>query len=413
MSENVAKLRVCILVNASLGTDAEVAPARNRTLKLNSFDLATCGLKTIIWVLCSNARGNHMAIWIYIPVLQEVDRRGGVRVALTVETPDLRNVLQWDTATDQHLCSRQIHPGELLCDRMFHLQSWIQLEKVELVLVCIVQVLHCSCPDVANVLCEALGSTFHLQESVLWHHYRRSFLKYLLEASLGRAISTIQCHSISMLISDDLHLNVPSTLAKLHHEDRRSWNFILHLDEAALQVFLLLHHSDPFSSSTFGGFDHHGESNAFDCFLGLLHRTHCAFPKNVLWNGTIRAQIGFKTFSTPRNGWNASRLCQDVGRNLVTQHRHHGRGGANEGDAKWFQTIRKFGILRSMSPARPYSIHALRLGNIHNEVNIGIVVDVFSSRDFNVGICQSNEFGICLQILGSGHDDEFKHIVRA
>lgn len=85
-----------------------------------------------------------MAIWIYIPVLQEVDRRGGVRVALTVETPDLRNVLQWDTATDQHLCSRQIHPGELLCDRMFHLQSWIQLEKVELVLVCIVQVLHCS-----------------------------------------------------------------------------------------------------------------------------------------------------------------------------------------------------------------------------------------------------------------------------
>lgn len=38
MSENVAKLRVCILVNASLGTDAEVAPARNRTLKLNSFD---------------------------------------------------------------------------------------------------------------------------------------------------------------------------------------------------------------------------------------------------------------------------------------------------------------------------------------------------------------------------------------
>jgi hypothetical protein len=42
-----------------------------------------------------------------------------------------------------------------------------------------------------------------------------------------------QCHSISMLISDDLHLNVPSTLAKLHHEDRRSWNFILHLDEAS------------------------------------------------------------------------------------------------------------------------------------------------------------------------------------
>ena len=202
--------------------------------------------------------------------------------------------------------------------------------------------------------------------------------------------SKTQCHSISMLISDDLHLNVPSTLAELHHEDRRAWNFILNLDEAsvqsvqsasknpsqdlpppskiiedswppgnlssetwnrvqyltvfctvrqyrsmllesqlfsvrqaaALQIFLLLHHSDPFSSSTsaadtfsspypngigqvmysnlrvdttpkaklnwlefpcaFGGFDHHRESNAFDCFLGLLHCTHSAFPKNVL-----------------------------------------------------------------------------------------------------------------------------------
>ena len=53
-----------------------------------------------------------------------------------------------------------------------------------------------------------------------------------------------QCHCISMFISHDLHLNVPSTLAKLHHEDRRAWNFILHLDEASvLQVLQVLHMS--------------------------------------------------------------------------------------------------------------------------------------------------------------------------
>lgn len=44
-----------------------------------------------------------------------------------------------------------------------------------------------------------------------------------------------QCHSIAVLIPDDLHLDVPRTLAQLHHEDRRAGHFILHLDEASGQ----------------------------------------------------------------------------------------------------------------------------------------------------------------------------------
>ena len=38
MSKDVAKLGVCVLVNATLGTDAEVTPACHRTLKLDTFD---------------------------------------------------------------------------------------------------------------------------------------------------------------------------------------------------------------------------------------------------------------------------------------------------------------------------------------------------------------------------------------
>lgn len=38
MGENVAKLRVGILMNAPLCANAEVAPARDRTLKLDTFD---------------------------------------------------------------------------------------------------------------------------------------------------------------------------------------------------------------------------------------------------------------------------------------------------------------------------------------------------------------------------------------
>ena len=85
-----------------------------------------------------------MAIWINISILQEIDRRGRVRVTFAIEAPDLCDVFQGDTAANEHLRSRQIDPGELLCDWMFDLQSWIQLEKIEFVLVGVVQVLHSS-----------------------------------------------------------------------------------------------------------------------------------------------------------------------------------------------------------------------------------------------------------------------------
>ena len=71
-----------------------------------------------------------------------------------------------------------------------------------------------------------------------------------------------------------------------------------------------------------------GWSNKMHCMK--LHETSWNMMRHyetmnhsefLLWNGAIRAQIGFKTFSTPRDGWNASRLRQDVGLSIPNWNR--------------------------------------------------------------------------------------------
>lgn len=49
-------------------------------------------------------------------------------------------------------------------------------------------------------------------------------------------------------------------------------------------------------------------------------------------------------------------------------------------------------------------IHAL--GNIHNQLDIGIVVVVCASGNLDVVVCHSNVICVGLQIFGSGHDSE-------
>ncbi len=49
-------------------------------------------------------------------------------------------------------------------------------------------------------------------------------------------------------------------------------------------------------------------------------------------------------------------------------------------------------------------IHAL--SNIDNELDVCVVVIVCAARDFDIVVGHANVVGICLQILGGGHDGE-------
>ena len=52
-------------------------------------------------------------------------------------------------------------------------------------------------------------------------------------------------------------------------------------------------------------------------------------------------------------------------------------------------------------------MNACTLGNIDNKVDIGVIVVVGSTWNFNISISHPDVFGVNSQILGRGHDGEF------
>mmetsp|Transcript_48480 Transcript_48480/g.113585 ORF Transcript_48480/g.113585 Transcript_48480/m.113585 type:complete len:411 (-) Transcript_48480:359-1591(-) len=354
-----------------------------------------------------------MPVRVDVQVFQEADGRRFVRVALAIEASDLGNLFQGNAAAHKHLRGWQVDTCQLLCHWMFDLKPRVQFEKVELVLFGIVEVFHGSSTNVPNILREPLGRPLHLQECFSGNDDRWPFLEDLLEAPLRRAVAAVQGNCIPVLVSHNLNFNVSSSLAKLHHKDGRSRHLVLNLEEAALEILLFLHHSDAFAPSSLRSLDHHRKPNMLHRLLRLLNRGDGSLVEDLLGNGAIRAKVGLQAVTTPRNRWDTRRLCQNIGCDFVPEHRHDRRGGSYKSDSQLLQLHRQFGILRCMTPARPNGIYTLRLGDLHDQIHIGIVVDVLSSRNFDIGICQPNELGICLQILWSCHDNKLEGIVQA
>jgi len=57
-------------------------------------------------------------------------------------------------------------------------------------------------------------------------------------------------------------------------------------------------------------------------------------------------------------------------------------------------------------PACPNCVDIHALGNIHDQLYVGVVVVVGAAGDFDVVVCHSDIVCVGLQIFGSGHDGE-------
>jgi hypothetical protein len=51
-------------------------------------------------------------------------------------------------------------------------------------------------------------------------------------------------------------------------------------------------------------------------------------------------------------------------------------------------------------------VNACTLSDVDNKVDIGVIVVVGSTGNFNISVGHSNVFGVNSQILGRGHDGE-------
>jgi len=68
------------------------------------------------------------------------------------------------------------------------------------------------------------------------------------------------------------------------------------------------------------------------------------------------------------------------------------RSPTDENDAILVQQFRQFWILRRMTPSGPDGLHLGSLGNVQDQLNIGVVVVVRSARHWHILIGQPDIF---------------------
>mmetsp|Transcript_4093 Transcript_4093/g.8427 ORF Transcript_4093/g.8427 Transcript_4093/m.8427 type:complete len:283 (+) Transcript_4093:5304-6152(+) len=215
-----------------------------------------------------------------------------------------------------------------------------------------------------------------------------------------------------MLITNDLNFQVTSILAELHNENGATNHFVLNLNEGVAEIGFVVNKTDTFTTTSFRRLDHETffVSNTLGGFNGFFHRAAGSLFKNILWNGTFRCQVGLQgtivratKTATPRNGRHLGGLGQNVGGNLVSQHTHDGRRGANKLDTHHGQRFGEFGLLRRVTPSWPDGVCTDFLGDFGNEFDIGIVIRVLSGRHFDKGIGQADKLGVGLNVFGTCH----------
>merc|ERR1719201_1930894 len=105
---------------------------------------------------------------------------------------------------------------------MLDLKPGVELEKAEVARLRHEQKLHGPSTAIAHIPGQIHRRHLHLAKDLLRANDRRGFLEDLLEPPLRRTVTPAQRHTVAVLITDQLHLEMASRSAELHHEDRRT-----------------------------------------------------------------------------------------------------------------------------------------------------------------------------------------------
>ena len=298
---------------------------------------------------------------------------------------------------------------------MLDLKTGVQFKEEKIIGVSVVQVLDGTGSDVTNRRGQTLGSTLHFFECFGLDDGRRTFLENLLESTLGGTVTTVQGNSISVFISNNLDFNVTGVFTKLHDKNRGSDNFVSDLDVGILEVIFIVDETDTFTTTSFGGLDHDTVfvTNASCSFNSFFDGTGSSLREGFVWDSSLfvefglqRTIIGSTEGSTPWNRRDLGSLGENVRSDLVTKNTHNRGRGANEFDSIRIQSSRKIRVFTGMTPTGPHSVATLLDSQFRDEFNVGVVVSVNTSRNFNIGVGQSDEFSIGVDVLRRGHGNE-------
>ena len=111
----------------------------------------------------------------------------------------------------------KVDTGDLLGDRVLHLEARIDLQEVEVALA--EDELDCAGIHVAGGLHRPDRRVPHPAADLRRHGRRRGLLHDLLVPALDRALALAQVHDAAVLVGDHLDLDVPGLLHVLLHVD--------------------------------------------------------------------------------------------------------------------------------------------------------------------------------------------------
>ena len=207
--------------------------------------------------------------------------------------------------------------------------------------------------------------------------------------SLHATVTTAQCNHMSIVICEQLHLQVATSLRQSHHEDRRSRDFRSYRIPRRVQFALIVQGSNALPATSLRGLYHERILEPTTGIACLLERVNGHGIVNTVGdhNAAIRVaksrHIDGHIASVPGKGWNVGGL-RDQGRvDFISQTLHRTRGGTEKQNPTARQALGKRGVFGGVTPTRPHGIYFRRLGDFHDPGHVGEVVDVGSAGNLD------------------------------
>jgi hypothetical protein len=237
-------------------------------------------------------------------------------------------LVQSGTSSDLDLSSNDVDSGDLLSDSVLDLDTRVDLDKVVTVLL-VDQELRSACIAVAGCLGQSNSVGENVVTDLSGEIFGRGNLDNLLVSSLDGAVTLVQVNDVTMVVTEELDLNVLGLVKEALNKDSTVTKGSLGLGSSTLkgllEALLVTDYSHTTTTTTESGLDDNGESILVSEILDLF----------VSLNGTL----------STRNDRDVGSVGELSGRDLVTERVNDIGGGADEDEASLLDLTGKLGVL--------------------------------------------------------------------
>ncbi|GFZ47133.1 hypothetical protein JCM24511_04876 [Saitozyma sp. JCM 24511] len=226
VGEDVTELRIGIFVQTTGGRHGKVTPDVRVGAEVELGEVTRRRLEPGVRVLTGDTTSNdvtlggRLALGVdrlrLLPV--KVNVGDAVRIH-AVEGTDVADAVEGQTHGNLELDGRDVAARDHLGGGMLDLESGVELEEVERVLLMRIEVLDGTGRDVADELGEADSGLFHLLKLVARGDGDGGLLDDLLVTTLDRAVTAEEGDGVAVLVGDELDLEMASGSGELHDED--------------------------------------------------------------------------------------------------------------------------------------------------------------------------------------------------